>query len=293
MTHDEAFIQAIREAPHDDTPRLIYADWLEEHGQADRADFIRIQCQLTRMTDPHPGLFSGFFSLKAREEGLLRRNWNEWVCPLREIVGPRYQRYGMNWLGGEYHPDGREHFRRGFVDRLSLHAESFIRHAERLSRLTALRELSLWGAGQCAAELANVTALSGLSILAFVDYYDAPLMARDAMALASSPFLHGISRLFLGYNSLGDEGVESLVRAPWLVGVHFLDLTDNGLSDGAARALAESPYLGNVRTLHVRKNAFSAAGISALTTSATLRRLQRLEYDPPTANGSSVGSCTP
>ncbi len=34
MTPDEAFLQAIRECPADDTPRLIYSDWLEERGDA-------------------------------------------------------------------------------------------------------------------------------------------------------------------------------------------------------------------------------------------------------------------
>ena len=28
----DAFLQAIRDAPEDDGPRLIYADWLEEHA---------------------------------------------------------------------------------------------------------------------------------------------------------------------------------------------------------------------------------------------------------------------
>jgi uncharacterized protein (TIGR02996 family) len=30
----------------DDTPRLVYADWLDEHGDPDRAAFIRTQCAL-------------------------------------------------------------------------------------------------------------------------------------------------------------------------------------------------------------------------------------------------------
>ena len=34
--HD-AFLQAIREAPEDDTPRLVYSDWLDEHGDPARA----------------------------------------------------------------------------------------------------------------------------------------------------------------------------------------------------------------------------------------------------------------
>jgi type VI secretion system protein ImpC len=48
VTHDEAFLQAIFQAPDDDAPRLVYADWLEEHGQPERAEFIRVQCALAR-----------------------------------------------------------------------------------------------------------------------------------------------------------------------------------------------------------------------------------------------------
>jgi uncharacterized protein (TIGR02996 family) len=40
---DPAFIASIRQNPDDDTVRLAYADWLEEHGQGERAEFIRAQ----------------------------------------------------------------------------------------------------------------------------------------------------------------------------------------------------------------------------------------------------------
>jgi uncharacterized protein (TIGR02996 family) len=40
---------AIREAPEEDTARLVYADWLDQHGQADRAEFIRVQCALAKL----------------------------------------------------------------------------------------------------------------------------------------------------------------------------------------------------------------------------------------------------
>ena len=47
MTADPGFIRAICEDPHEISLRLIYADWLEEHGEAERAEFIRCQVKLT------------------------------------------------------------------------------------------------------------------------------------------------------------------------------------------------------------------------------------------------------
>jgi uncharacterized protein (TIGR02996 family) len=41
MTHDEAFLAAILEAPDDPTPRLVYADWCEENGKPDFAYALR------------------------------------------------------------------------------------------------------------------------------------------------------------------------------------------------------------------------------------------------------------
>lgn len=41
--HDPDFLRAIIENPYDDGLRLVYADWLEEHGHRERADFIRYQ----------------------------------------------------------------------------------------------------------------------------------------------------------------------------------------------------------------------------------------------------------
>src|SRR5262245_38829145 len=48
MSDCAALLAAIREAPDDDAPRLVYADWLDEHGQPERAEFIRVQCELAR-----------------------------------------------------------------------------------------------------------------------------------------------------------------------------------------------------------------------------------------------------
>jgi uncharacterized protein (TIGR02996 family) len=44
----DALLDAIFDHPDDDTPRLVYADWLQEHGQEDYAQFIRLQCAAAR-----------------------------------------------------------------------------------------------------------------------------------------------------------------------------------------------------------------------------------------------------
>lgn len=42
------FLAAILAHPGDDLPRLALADWLDEHDQPDRGEFIRVQCEIER-----------------------------------------------------------------------------------------------------------------------------------------------------------------------------------------------------------------------------------------------------
>jgi uncharacterized protein (TIGR02996 family) len=44
---ERALLAAIIAEPEDDTPRLVYADWLDEHARPERAEFIRVQCEYT------------------------------------------------------------------------------------------------------------------------------------------------------------------------------------------------------------------------------------------------------
>jgi len=47
---DEQFIAAIVAAPDQDEPRLIYADWFEEHGDV-RAEYLRAELEYSRTYD--------------------------------------------------------------------------------------------------------------------------------------------------------------------------------------------------------------------------------------------------
>ena len=67
MIDRESFIQKIlanTDAPDFDEhgnasgPRLVFADWLEEQGEGDRAEFIRLQCSplLRKPHATHPAI---------------------------------------------------------------------------------------------------------------------------------------------------------------------------------------------------------------------------------------------
>jgi uncharacterized protein (TIGR02996 family) len=51
VSQDAAFLKAIRAAPGDDTPRLVYADWLDD-GNKPGGDYLRAEAAWARRRDP-------------------------------------------------------------------------------------------------------------------------------------------------------------------------------------------------------------------------------------------------
>lgn len=114
MTEQEALYRAVLEDPDDDTVRLVYADWLDENDQPERAEFIRVQIALAK--EPHCvncggkgymgyGSFTAtcrhcrpeFLRLKERQNALLTwQNIRTWfrsrgpVCDRYTAVGREY-----------------------------------------------------------------------------------------------------------------------------------------------------------------------------------------------------------
>jgi uncharacterized protein (TIGR02996 family) len=75
-----ALLEAARHNPEDDTPRLALADWLVEHEQPQRAQFIRLQCQVgppSASLATHEHLF-----LQARCRAMLEQHGGAWLGPL-------------------------------------------------------------------------------------------------------------------------------------------------------------------------------------------------------------------
>jgi uncharacterized protein (TIGR02996 family) len=89
---DAALLAAIRAAPDDDAPRLVYADWLDEHGQPERAEFIRVQCELARHEAP---------ALRRQEAELLAAHHDAFAGPLA-APGLRF-RFERGFIAGFGH----------------------------------------------------------------------------------------------------------------------------------------------------------------------------------------------
>lgn len=59
MSEEAAFLSALKANPADDTARLVYADWLDEHDQPQKAEYLRLVAVLARASG----------DLSARPEG--------------------------------------------------------------------------------------------------------------------------------------------------------------------------------------------------------------------------------
>jgi uncharacterized protein (TIGR02996 family) len=69
MSDEAALLSAIRAHADEDTPRLAYADWLDEHEQPEQAEFVRIQCRLVALSPADPE----WATIIDREQDLLWR----------------------------------------------------------------------------------------------------------------------------------------------------------------------------------------------------------------------------
>ncbi|WP_166827884.1 TIGR02996 domain-containing protein [Thalassoroseus pseudoceratinae] len=101
------FLQAIVDDPYNDTPRLIYADWLDAQGQSSRAEFIRLQCESARLRKGS----SRRQALELRADELLFEHESEWLGEKSEQI--------VRWK-----------FRRGFLHSATMTANAFLKHGE-------------------------------------------------------------------------------------------------------------------------------------------------------------------
>lgn len=129
-----AFLRAILSDPGDDLPRLVYADWLDENGEPDRAAYIREGIEYANWFDPHE---QAPRAIDARKRlACLLTHWWPQGWPIRPAPGDDYL-YLHNSLGAAVlsatdSPGHRAVLHRGFVSKVVCPAEVWLRHADEL-----------------------------------------------------------------------------------------------------------------------------------------------------------------
>ena len=88
MTEEAAFVAAILASPRDDTPRLVFADWLDERGDP-RGELLRITTELEVLEAFAPPPDMPGRLARVRRVGRLARRW-------RELIRPEHR----TWLAG-------------------------------------------------------------------------------------------------------------------------------------------------------------------------------------------------
>ncbi len=238
LTEEEAaLIRSVVASPDDDTPRLVYADWLDEHGRADRARLIRVQCQSE--------------VLRAEEQALLDGHYREWG-------GELYDYGADSWI-----------FHRGFPEEITIHLDHFLETHADLNALTPLRRLTLTCANDDElAELAALPVLKQVRALELgqpaprADMTAASYGPEGVRSLAASPHLSGLQKLSLHSHHVGLEGAQLVAGAAAFGNLTHLALTDPHLlecpSDVLPRLIA-SPALKTLVELRWGEDAPSYA----------------------------------
>jgi uncharacterized protein (TIGR02996 family) len=205
MSDELALLAAILAHPDEDTPRLMYADWLDEHGQPERAEFIRIQCA------PDADEVA-----EDRAYELEERNRAKWLAGLPQFPGARWE------------------FRRGFPEYLDVPAELFLERYDSFARVPWLRFLSLhdlfssqvrdlanreWGPRWVELELQahRLVGIGGAS-------HDGTVAVA---AIANCPQVKQLRQLQLSLFAMTPNALFALATSPHLDGLKTLQIDGN------------------------------------------------------------------
>lgn len=235
MTH--AHLEDILEHPHEDAPRLRYADWLDERCDP-LGEFIRVQVRLASVPADHPGALE----LERRDAELQAE-------------------FGDGWAGSVARKTEWWTFRRGFVEEVALTADEFLASGDDLFRLAPIQEVHL---GRVRDRLEALAASPLLRRVSHLDLSNNPVRDVGARLLAESPNLDRLRGLNLSSSGLGDSGLKALAASTHLSSLRELYLCDNRIGSAGARALAASPLALQLEAVHLRFNTIGPDGADTL-----------------------------
>ncbi len=316
MTSEErGLLKAIRAEPEDDARRLVYADWLDDHGQDERAELVRVQLAIERDGPSAP--------LLARERDLLTRRAAEWLGPwadacLRFDRGtavacwttlPQFEAGTARLAGAGDPPWVAERWLHLSDARFRESAFAALVRSPGFGRLTRFHYggyrpppgpgVDPFGGAtvRMAEALASSSRSAGLRRLWLTR---AVLESVGARALAESRHLARLRCLSLRSSPVHDGGVEALTRPTALPSLtalgldsgpgrtdmlgaglgfprlEYLNLSGNGIGEARLRELMKAPWLARLKELRLVDNCLRDPGAKAIDGCAALSGLRAL-----------------
>ena len=295
---EQAFHATILASPDDDFPRLLYADWLEERGDA-RAELIRVQCELAQLAaadcpapgsrhrsdgsvtrdssepsigahrgqappDARPSLNTRHQLLSARARQLIEQNYEDWLEEPLLLLGVHAAR-----------------FQRGMVEELELDASLFLDQSELIfQRAPLVRRVSMRKSGRRLEQLVQSHHLTRLSALELPGDFLDTIDDRGAELLAGSGHLSSLTALGLPFNALSASGVRALAASTGLRNLTSLDLSGNRLGREGLRVLAAWPHLCELNALNLSRTRVTAHDLKLLGQSPYWRSTTLVTVEP-------------
>ena len=307
MSDRAALLRAIIAHPDEDTPRLVYADWLDENGNTNRAACIRAQIERERVAESDTATATVCAHLKRESDpGLDRVAWPGEVGA--EVAARRdaKRRFKLSARGEGVPRVAGVRFCddvRGFFDGLSVwDTAAFLRHADAVFRAAPVTSIVLGSLNEeQAVEFAASPHFAQIREL-YLERVEPGAIEVLGRAKAAA----GVRELWLDPAPAGGALFEALARGTWgglekLNACNFDDEADAPTEEQVVATLTRPPFrnlralalwgdtLGNdaaqvfagrlpeLRYLDLTLNRITGAGGAALAASKSLRHLRHLE----------------
>jgi uncharacterized protein (TIGR02996 family) len=268
-----AFISAILDDWSDDTARLVFADWLQECGEPERAEFIRVQIEAARVPKGErdkctPGVRA---------------------LALEAVYAPAW-RAALGPLGN------RGRYERGFLTGIDL--PTTVTWSEIAAQLLTVEPaaftLTLWTGDEDESPVAveDIDQLATNPLLRAVtkiNNRDGQFGSEMLVRLLKSPHLVNLREIELFEDLIGLAGVKAIVESPSAFTLERLDLTsalqvDDIIGEidetlAAVELIATAPRFASLKHLGLRFNELGDRSVEALLASKTLPRNLNLELE--------------
>ena len=260
-TEEAALLAAVLARPLDDLPRLVYADWLEETGEASsvaRAQFIRLQCAADTGESTT--------ELAKQAKILLRKNVKLWLGDVTKNI-----------------PGGLWTFERGFAHGVQLNPTRLFRLVEwsqgvlkpwpTLRTLHVPQASNTIGLVRRAFQLAPFTELN----ISHMCSCGACPIQDELVGFFETPEFEGLQVLNLADNRVDRAVMAGLTASGRTLPLESLDLSQNHLGVADLTQLFSSPALGHLKCLRLRETQLGVRAARALVQSLHYNRLELLD----------------